>query len=209
MRPVQLIVPDGCLLNPTPGVAVAGGNVETSQRVVDVLLGALGVAAASQGTMNNFTFGSAHGQGRQYYETIAGGSGATATHDGASGVQVHMTNTRITDVEILEHRFPEVRVEQFALRKNSGGNGNRKGGDGVVRAIRFDQPREVSLLTQRRVLAPYAMNGGTSAKCGQNILVDSKGNQTTLPGKAFVKVEPGETIVIKTPGGGGWGAPKT
>ena len=142
---IEIIIPKGSLLNPNDDAAVVGGNVETSQRVTDVLLGALGIAAASQGTMNNFVFGSEDNSGKQYYETIAGGSGAIDGFPGASAVQVHMTNTRSTDPEILEHRFREVRLEKFEIRRNSGGRGQYKGGDGVIREISFLEPRKVSM----------------------------------------------------------------
>ena len=207
LRPVRLIVPEGCLLNPRPPAAVVGGNVETSQRVVDVLCGALGIAAASQGTMNNLAFGSVDGSGKQYYETLPGGSGAIAEHPGASAVQVHMTNTRLTDVEVLEHRFPEVRVERFSIRKNSGGAGRWAGGDGVIRAIRFLQPRQVSILSERRSKQPFGLHGGEPGKAGRNTLIDTLGRSHALPSKTTRLVQAGETVVLKTPGGGGWGKP--
>ncbi|MCL4235981.1 MAG: hydantoinase B/oxoprolinase family protein, partial [Deltaproteobacteria bacterium] len=170
-RPVSLVVPENSVLNPPPGAAVVGGNVETSQRVVDVLLGAMGVAAASQGTMNNLLFGAEGDESRPYYETIAGGSGATEIADGASAVQVHMTNTRITDIEVLEHRFPEVRVERFAIRRGSGGDGVRRGGDGVVRALRFLAPRLVTIFSERRTRAPFGLRGGGDGALGRNTLI--------------------------------------
>ena len=206
LEPVTIHIPQGCLLNPSPDAAVVGGNVETSQRVVDVLLGALGMAAASQGTMNNFLFGREDGQGRQYYETIAGGSGAVDGHPGASAVQVHMTNTRITDPEVLEQRFPELRLERFAIRRGSGGKGRYRGGDGVIREIRFLEPRKVSILSERRVYPPYGMAGGRPGARGRNLLVRRNGQVGALPGKVELVVRPGEKIVIKTPGGGGYGA---
>ncbi len=204
-RPVNLIVPEGSLLSPSPSAAVAGGNVETSQRVVDVLYGALGIAAASQGTMNNFIFGAPDGSGKQYYETIAGGSGATEGHSGASAVQVHMTNTRITDPEVLEHRFPNIRVDRFAIRKGSGGKGKWTGGDGTEREIRFLETMAVSLLSERRKYPPYGMKGGQNGKQGKNILVDVNGKEKSLCGKAELIVKSGEKIIVKTPGGGGFG----
>ncbi len=198
LDPVNVIVPRGCLLNPNPGAAIAGGNVETSQRVVDVLLGALKVAAASQGTMNNLAFGdSSFG----YYETIAGGAGATATSRGASGVHTHMTNTRITDPEVLESRYP-VRVRRFELRHCSGGHGAHPGGDGLVREFEFLAPVTVSLIAERRTTVPFGCNGGQSGKCGEQFL-----NDEPLGGRARVSVVPGDRLVIATPGGGGWGAP--
>lgn len=204
-RHVELIIPKGSLLNPSKTAAVAGGNVETSQRIVDVLLGALGIAAASQGTMNNFTFGNEDGTGSQYYETIAGGAGAIRGHNGASAVQVHMTNTRITDPEVLEQRFPNLRIDRFATRKNSGGKGKWTGGDGVERAIRFLEPMKVSLLTERREYPPYGIEGGEHGKCGANILIKKNGKEISLNGKEELVVNKGETILIKTPGGGGFG----
>jgi len=205
MQPIKLIVPDGCLLNPRHGAAVGGGNVETSQRIVDVLYGALGVAAASQGTMNNFLFGKTDGSGRQYYETIGGGSGAVEGNAGASAVQVHMTNTRITDPEVLEHRYPEVLIERFEIRRGSGGAGRYRGGDGVIRSIRFLKPREVTILSQRRVSRPYGLKGGSAGQKGQNLLVKTDGTIRKLGGKTTLKIQAGETVVIKTPGGGGFG----
>ncbi|MEE9464711.1 MAG: hydantoinase B/oxoprolinase family protein, partial [Candidatus Neomarinimicrobiota bacterium] len=207
--PIEIRVPRGCLLNPNPDAAVVGGNVETSQRIVDVLLGALGLAAASQGTMNNFLFGREDGLGRQYYETIAGGAGAMAGHRGASGVQVHMTNTRITDPEVLEERFPELRLERFAIRRGSGGRGRYHGGDGVIREIRFLKPRKVSILSERRVYKPYGLAGGGSGNRGRNLLIRQDGSEEVLGGKVALVVEPGERIVIKTPGGGGYGRRKS
>ncbi len=208
LRPIEIVLPT-CLLNPEPGAtpdtspAVAGGNVETSQRVVDVLLGALGVAGASQGTMNNVIFGDAT---FGYYETICGGSGATSEGPGASAVQVHMTNTRLTDPEILERRYP-VRVREFSIRRGSGGDGRHRGGNGVVRRLEFLQPLTLSLLTQRRGLhPPYGAAGGEPGAVGRNLLIRSDGQQVALPGITQIPVEAGEVLVIETPGGGGFGA---
>jgi 5-oxoprolinase (ATP-hydrolysing) len=196
MRHVKLHVPAGTVLSPGPDAAVAGGNVETSQRVVDVLLGALGLAAASQGTMNNLTFGNdAFG----YYETIAGGAGATANADGASGVHTHMTNTRITDPEVLEARFP-VRLLRFGLRRGSGGAGLRRGGDGVVREFEILAPMRVSLLTERRGRAPFGLAGGEPGLPGANWVDDAP-----IAAKASIELAPGARLRIETPGGGGWG----
>jgi 5-oxoprolinase (ATP-hydrolysing) len=197
-----------CLLNPEPGAtaetspAVAGGNVETSQRTVDVLLGALGVAGASQGTMNNVIFGD---ETFGYYETICGGSGATADGPGASAVQVHMTNTRLTDPEILERRYP-ARVHEFSVRRGSGGAGQHRGGDGVVRRIEFLRPLTLSLLTQRRGShSPYGANGGEPGMTGRNSIVRKDGTRMELPGISQRQVEAGDMLVIETPGGGGFG----
>jgi 5-oxoprolinase (ATP-hydrolysing) len=170
--------------------------------VVDVLLGALGIAGASQGTMNNVIFGDAS---FGYYETICGGSGATADGPGASAVQVHMTNTRLTDPEILERRYP-VRVHEFSVRRGSGGMGEHRGGDGVVRKIEFLRPLTLSLLTQRRGLhQPYGANGGEPGCVGRNTLVQKDGSRVELPGIAQRQVEGGDMLVIETPGGGGFG----
>ncbi|MBI5140561.1 MAG: hydantoinase B/oxoprolinase family protein [Nitrospirae bacterium] len=218
LRDIEIIVPDGCLLNPAPGAAVAGGNVETSQRVVDVLYGALGVAAASQGTMNNFLFGQAGqiggigqaGQiGRQYYETIGGGAGATEGFGGASAVQVHMTNTRITDPEVFEHRYPEARIEEFSVRRGSGGAGQYRGGDGIVRAIRFIEPRTVTILSERRRFRPYGAAGGEPGLPGENFLAKADGTVLELEGRATIEAGAGDMVVIKTPGGGGFGEKET
>jgi 5-oxoprolinase (ATP-hydrolysing) len=197
-----------CLLNPEPGPtpeatpAVAGGNVETSQRVVDVLLGALGIAGASQGTMNNLVFGD---ETFGYYETICGGSGATADGPGASAVQVHMTNTRLTDPEILERRFP-VRVLEFSVRRGSGGAGRHRGGDGVVRRLEFLRPLTLSLLSQRRgPHPPYGAAGGEPGMLGKNSLIHRDGTHRSLPGITQLPVNPGDVLVIETPGGGGFG----
>jgi len=207
LAPVEIRLPLG-LLNPPEGPtaetcpAVVGGNVETSQRVVDVLLGALGVAAASQGTMNNLLFGDAT---FGYYETICGGAGATAQGPGADAVHTHMTNTRLTDPEILERRFP-VRVRSFGLRRGSGGAGQHRGGDGVVRRLEFLRPLEVSLLTQRRgPYAPYGAHGGEAGSLGRNTLLKSGGEIVELPGCARFTADAGDTLTVETPGGGGYG----
>jgi 5-oxoprolinase (ATP-hydrolysing) len=209
LRPIEIVLPE-CLLNPRPGdspettPAVAGGNVETSQRVVDVLLGAIGLAGASQGTMNNVLFGDAI---FGYYETICGGSGATADAPGASAVQVHMTNTRSTDPEVLERRYP-VRVQEFSIRRGSGGAGRQPGGDGTVRRLEFLRPLEVSLLAQRRgPHPPYGMAGGQPGALGRHRLIHVDGSEEDLPGIAQVNVSAGDVLVIETPGGGGFGAP--
>ncbi|MCU0976336.1 MAG: hydantoinase B/oxoprolinase family protein [Steroidobacteraceae bacterium] len=201
LRPIRIIVPDACLLNPSYPAAVAAGNVETSQCVVDALYGALGVLAAAQGTMNNFTFGDAR---RQYYETIAGGSGAGPGFDGASGVQTHMTNSRLTDPEVLEARFP-VRLDSFKLRRGSGGAGCHRGGDGLVRRIRFLEHMTASILSNHRRIAPFGLAGGRPGETGRNILLRRDGREVLLPTCVTVEVEPGEAIVIETPGGGGYG----
>ena len=206
LRAVEIVLPD-CLLNP-PAVepladspAVAAGNVETSQRVVDVLLGALGLAGASQGTMNNLLFGT---EEFGYYETICGGSGATANGDGASAVQVHMTNTRSTDPEVLERRLP-VRLLEFSIRRDSGGAGQHTGGNGAVRRIEFLTPLELSLITGRRgPHPPYGMHGGLPGAVGENLLVRADGTKEGLPAICEATVQAGDVLTIKTPGGGGY-----
>ncbi|WDI40977.1 hydantoinase B/oxoprolinase family protein [Bremerella sp. P1] len=209
LEPVDIILPE-CFLNPpkkeSPAkcAAVAGGNVETSQRVVDVLLGALGMAAASQGTMNNLTFGDAT---FGYYETICGGAGATRNAPGASAVHTHMTNTRLTDAEVFELRFP-ARIRRFAIRQGSGGPGHHRGGDGIIREIEFLRPLDVSLLTQRRgPYAPYGLNGGQPGQCGENLLHRVNAPETRLPNTASFSVDAGDILIVKTPGGGGFGRP--
>jgi 5-oxoprolinase (ATP-hydrolysing) len=202
--PPSLLNPPTCA-DPRDCAAVAGGNVETSQRVVDVLLGALGAAAASQGTMNNLLFGDAT---FGYYETICGGSGATATEPGASAVHTHMTNTRMTDPEVLELRYP-VRVRRFAVRRGSGGRGRQAGGDGAVRELEFLRPLHASLVTQRRgVFAPYGLAGGEPGAVGRNTLRRADGRTEALQAAAQFDVGPGDVLIIETPGGGGYGAPQ-
>ena len=206
--PVTIELPE-CLLNPPAHdgpakcAAIVGGNVETSQRVVDVLLGALKLAAASQGTMNNLTFGDAT---FGYYETICGGSGATRNAAGADAVQVHMTNTRLTDVELLEQRYP-VRVHRFAIRRGSGGRGQQRGGDGIIREIEFLCPMTASILSQRRgPYPPPGLDGGEPGQLGRNTLIRASGETTDLGAAAQVSLEPADRLRIETPGGGGWGA---
>jgi 5-oxoprolinase (ATP-hydrolysing) len=207
LKPVDLRVPEGMLRPPaaaSPGdrAAVVGGNVEVSQRVVDVIFGALGAAAGSQGTMNNFVFGNDR---FGYYETICGGAGATASGPGASAVHTHMTNTRITDCEVFESRYP-VRLRQFAVRQGSGGAGLNAGGDGVIREVEFLEELEVSLLTQRRTRPPYGAAGGEPGRCGINRLRRAGSDaDETLESLAQVSIQAGDRLTIETPGGGGWG----
>lgn len=207
MELVDLVLPTG-LLNPDftrqPCPAVVGGNTEVSQRLTDTILKALGLAACSQGTMNNFLFGNNR---FGYYETICGGTGAGPGFNGASGVHQHMTNTRITDPEVLEFRYP-VRLMRFELRKRSGGNGKWSGGDGVRREVEFLEGLEISLLMQHRKEEPYGAHGGESGKPGMNILVRTDGIEERLPGIVNVSVKSGDRLVIETPGGGGWGKAK-
>ena len=174
---------------------------KTLQRVVDVLLGALGLAAASQGSMNNVTFGNAD---FGYYETLGGGAGGGPEFDGASGVHTHMTNTRITDPEVLEARYP-VRLERFSLRPNSGGAGLHPGGDGLVRAYRFLADVTLSLLTERRDVSPWGLEGGGHGACGRNVLVHRDGRREALAAKCSRSVAAGQCLIVETPGGGGWG----
>jgi 5-oxoprolinase (ATP-hydrolysing) len=201
LRPIELVIPRGSVLDPSPDAAVVAGNVETSQRVVDVLLGALGVLAACQGTMNNLTFGDAS---FGYYETIAGGAGAGPDHDGQSGVHTHMTNTRITDPEVLEARFP-VRLRRFGLRPGSGGAGQHRGGDGVLREIEALAPLRVSILSERRETAPFGLAGGAPGAPGRNLQLREGLPPRELPGRVELELKPGERVRIETPGGGGYG----
>jgi 5-oxoprolinase (ATP-hydrolysing) len=201
LKPLKILTRDGSMLAPHPPAAVVAGNVETSQHVVDALYAALGVMANAQGSMNNFTFGD---EQRQYYETICGGAGATATNDGASAVHTHMTNSRLTDPEILERRFP-VRVEHFGQRHSSGGAGARLGGDGARRRIRFLAPMEAALLSSRREHAPQGLGGGSPGLPGRQRLIAASGAVSELPGCFSVTVELGDAIEIETPGGGGFG----
>jgi 5-oxoprolinase (ATP-hydrolysing) len=201
LEPLKILTRPGSMLDPAPPAAVVAGNVETSQHVVDALYAALGVMANSLGTMSNFTFGD---EQRQYYETICGGSGATAHAPGASACHTHMTNSRLTDPEILERRFP-VRVESFSVRHGSGGAGAQAGGDGAVRRIRFLAPMEAALLSSRRINAPQGLQGGGPAKPGAQRLIAASGAVTDLPGCFAVKVQAGDLIEIETPGGGGFG----
>ncbi|MEM6267291.1 MAG: hydantoinase B/oxoprolinase family protein, partial [Pseudomonadota bacterium] len=202
LRPVKLIVPEGSMLNPRPGAAVVAGNVETSQAVTDALFAATGQLAPSQGTMNNFTFGNA---AHQYYETICGGSGAGIDHDGTSAVQTHMTNSRLTDPEVLETRLP-VRLERFSIRRGSGGSGQFSGGDGTERAITFLEPMRANILANRRAIAPRGLRGGSDAAPGRNWIERADGGRKELSACGSAAMEPGDTFVILTPGGAGFGA---
>ena len=201
LRPLDIVIPEGSLLNPRPPAAVAAGNVETSQHICDALYGALGVLAASQGTMNNFTFGNAR---HQYYETICGGAGAGAEFDGADAVHTHMTNSRITDPEVLEWRFP-VLLETFAIRRGSGGDGRRRGGDGVIRKIRFLEPMAAGILSGRRRHAPFGLGGGQPGAAGRNTVIRRDGTMEVLGFRAEVEMREGDVFMIETPGGGGYG----
>jgi 5-oxoprolinase (ATP-hydrolysing) len=206
LEPVEMIMPIS-LLNPiftgdpANDPAVVGGNVEVSQRFVDTLIKALDLQACSQGTMNNFLFG---GDQFGYYETIAGGSGAGEGYDGAHALHTHMTNTAITDPEIIEQRYP-VRLRQFAIRRDSGGAGEWRGGDGVIREFEFIKPLTVSLLTQHRVEAPFGLHGGSPGQTGQQTLLRD-GQSTKLAGCTTFEAQAGDRVILETPGGGGWGA---
>lgn len=201
LEPLKIITRPGSMLAPRPPAAVVAGNVETSQHIVDALYAALGVMANAQGSMNNFTFGD---ETRQYYETICGGAGATADRDGASAVHTHMTNSRLTDPEILERRFP-LRVEHFGVRHGSGGEGLHRGGDGARRRIRFLAPMEAALLSSRRENAPQGLAGGGPGLPGRQRLIKASGEASELSGCFSVTVELGDAIEIETPGGGGFG----
>ncbi|RPA93732.1 hypothetical protein L873DRAFT_1815448 [Choiromyces venosus 120613-1] len=214
LKPVHVKIPKHSFLSPSDGAAVVGGNVLTSQRITDVVLKAFKACAASQGDCNNLTFGyggsqdgGGHVKGFGYYETIAGGSGAGPDWDGTSGVHTHMTNTRITDAEVFERRYPVI-LREFSIREGSGGIGAHRGGDGVIRDIEFRIPVQVSILSERRVYHPYGMNGGGDAKCGLNLWI--RGNDQhpiNLGGKNTAAMKPGERIIVHTPGGGGYGEP--
>ena len=204
LRPIELIVPEGSMLAPAFPAAVVAGNVETSQVVTDALFAATGRLAPSQGTMNNFTFGNDR---YQYYETICGGSGAGLDHDGTDAVQTHMTNSRLTDPEILETRLP-VRLEEFAIRRGSGGAGLHHGGDGVVRRLRFLEPMQAQILANRRKVRPRGICGGGDAAPGRNWVERVGGSVEELPATASTGMEIGDAFVIETPGGGGWGKPR-
>ncbi len=201
LKPLEIIIPEGCLLHPRYPAAVVAGNVETSQAIANALYGALGVIAAAQGTMNNFTFGNAQ---HQYYETICGGSGAGASFDGTDAVQTHMTNSRLTDPEVLEWRFP-VLVQEFSIRPDSGGQGNHKGGNGVIRHIQFREAMTAAILSGHRVIPPFGLAGGEPGAIGRNSVIRQDGTVEALPGKAEVQMHPGDAFVIETPGGGGFG----
>jgi 5-oxoprolinase (ATP-hydrolysing) len=201
LKPISVFIPENSILNPSEDAAVVGGNVLTSQRIVDVIFRAFEACAASQGCMNNLTFGNSK---FGFYETIAGGSGAGPTFDGENGVHTHMTNTRITDIEVMERRYP-VLIQQFGLRPNSGGIGKFKGGDGVIREIEFLEDLEVGILSERRALSPYGLEGGSDGAKGLNLLLRKDGKIINIGGKNAVKVSSGDRLRIITPGGGGFG----
>lgn len=204
IKPITLIIPDKSLLKPGIEAAVCAGNVLTSQRIVDVIFRAFRTCAASQGCMNNFTFGCDGANGFGYYETISGGSGAGPSWAGTSGVHTNMTNTRITDAESLERRYPVV-LRRFCFRQGSGGQGTFPGGDGVIRDVEFRIPMAVSILSERRSFAPYGMEGGDPGARGRNTWVSASGRQISIGGKNTVSVGAGDRLIIETPGGGGYG----
>jgi 5-oxoprolinase (ATP-hydrolysing) len=201
LKPLKIVIPEASMLAPRYPAAVVAGNVETSQAITDALYGALGVLASAQGTMNNFTFGN---ERHQYYETICGGSGAGAGFDGTAAVQTHMTNTRLTDPEVLEWRFP-VLLESFAIRRGSGGAGQWRGGDGVVRRVRFLEPMIAGILSSHRRVVPYGLSGGEAGALGYNWVERANGAREALGGTATVAMQPGDVFGIETPGGGGFG----
>ncbi len=203
LKPLEIVIPEGTFLSPRPGAAVVAGNTEVSQATCNALFGALGAIACSQATMNNFIFGDAT---RQYYETICGGTGAGPGFDGTSAIQTHMTNTRMTDPEVLELRYP-VRLEEFSIRRGSGGAGRFRGGDGVVRRIRFLEPVTAVIVASRREVAPFGLAGGADGAPGRQWVERADGTREVLSGRACTELHPGDCFVIETPGGGGYGAP--
>ncbi|HEX6142218.1 MAG TPA: hydantoinase B/oxoprolinase family protein [Geminicoccaceae bacterium] len=201
LKPIEIVIPEGCMLRPRHPAAVVAGNVETSQCITDALYGALNVMAAAQGTMNNFTFGD---DTYQYYETICGGSGAGPDYDGTSAVHTHMTNSRLTDPEVLEWRYP-VLLEGHAINRGSGGRGRHRGGDGTIRRIRFLEPMSAALLSNHRRVAPFGIDGGEAGAVGAQWVVRADGSRDDLPGCCRTQVGVGDTFVIQTPAGGGYG----
>ena len=202
LKPLNVIIPKGCMLAPEYPAAVVAGNVETSQAVTNALIGALGIMAAGQGTMNNFTFGNEAGY--QNYETICGGAGAGPDFEGTDAIHTHMTNTRATDPEILEWRFPVV-VESFSIRHGSGGKGKHSGGNGIIRRVRFEEDMTAAIVSSHRRVPPFGVNGGEPGKCGHNYVERADGSITELTGTDMAQMKPGDVFVIETPGGGGYG----
>jgi 5-oxoprolinase (ATP-hydrolysing) len=203
LKPLEVIVPEGSMLNPRPPAATVAGNVETSQCITDALYGALGVMAASYGTMNNFTFGN---ERYQYYETISGGTGAGDGFDGTAAVQAHMTNSRLTDPEVLEWRYP-VRIDAHVIRRGSGGAGRWRGGDGATRRVRFLEAMTAAILAGHRKIPPYGMAGGSPGDVGRNWVERADGSRTQLGFADQAEVDAGDVFVVDTPGGGGYGTP--
>ena len=202
LKPLEVVIPEGSMLSPTYPAAVVAGNVETSQAITDALFAALGVVAAAQGTMNNFTFGNDR---HQYYETVCGGSGAGPDFDGTSAVHTHMTNTRLTDPEVLEWRFPVV-LEGFSIRRGSGGRGRHRGGDGTLRRIRFLEPMTASILASHRVIPPCGLAGGSPGEVGRQWIERADGRVEPVTGRDTATLGPGDVFVLQTPTGGGYGA---
>jgi 5-oxoprolinase (ATP-hydrolysing) len=203
LKPLRIVVPPQTMISPEYPAAVISGNTEVSQAITDTLYGALGILAASQGTMNNFVYGN---ETYQNYETICGGTGAGPDHPGTSAVHSHMTNTRMTDPEVVEWRFP-VRLESFAIRRDSGGAGRYSGGDGVIREMRFLEPMTATILSSHRETAPYGLAGGEDGARGRNYVVRKDGSRVELRGNDEIDMQPGDLFVIETPGGGGYGKP--
>jgi 5-oxoprolinase (ATP-hydrolysing) len=201
LKPIEIVIPEGCMLRPSYPAAVVAGNVETSQCITDTLYGALGVMAAAQGTMNNVTFGNAR---HQYYETVCGGSGAGPSFDGTSAVHTHMTNSRLTDPEVLEWRFP-ILLECFEIRPGSGGDGAHRGGDGTRRRLRFLEEMELAILSGHRRVPPYGFAGGEPGSCGRNWVERVDGSRHPMTGTDATVMRPGDVFVLETPGGGGFG----
>ena len=205
LEPIRLIIPDGCLLNPQFPAAVVAGNVETSQCITNALYGALGIMAGAQCTMNNLTFGNDR---MQYYETICGGSGAGPDFDGTDAVHTHMTNSRMTDPEVLEARFP-VLIREFSIRRGSGGDGFHRGGNGVVRRIEFRAPMTAAILSNNRLTEPFGLHGGAPGRAGRNYVARKDGQTEAVDSVEELQLETGDTLVIETPGGGGYGEPES
>jgi 5-oxoprolinase (ATP-hydrolysing) len=204
LQPIEIFVPPGTFLSPAPGAAVVAGNTEVSQAIANALFGAFGVMASAQATMNNFLFGDDR---YQYYETICGGAGAGPDFDGASAVHTHMTNTRMTDPEVLELRYP-VRLEAFSVRPNSGGGGRHRGGDGAIRRIRFLRRMTAVMVASRRTVAPFGLAGGGDGALGRQWIERADGTCVTLAAADSTILEPGDVFVCETPGGGGFGPPR-
>ena len=203
LKPFDIIIPQRSMINPEYPGAVFAGNVETSQYIVDALFGALGVVAASQGTMNNFVWGN---EKYQYYETLCGGTGATSDHDGADAVHSHMTNSKLTDPEVLEWRFPVI-LKSFEIKSGSGGKGQHCGGEGVIRKVQFLENMTANIISSHRKVPPYGLAGGGSAQVGNNRVEHVDGSITQLSGVDQMQLRPGDVFVIETPGGGGYGDP--
>ena len=201
LKPIELILPARSMITPEYPAAVMAGNIEVSQAIANTLYGALGVMAASQGTMNNIFYGN---ERYQNYDTVCGGTGAGPNHPGTSAVHSHMTNTRMTDPEVLESRFP-VRLEEFSINRGSGGAGRYRGGDGVVRKLRFLEPMTLTVLSSHRVVPPFGLAGGEPGRCGNNYIVRAGGDAVRLKGNDEVKMSTGDLFVMETPGGGGFG----